>query len=649
MFSTQKMLLLDILVLQNNVEDVTQLIIETGNFEPSIYSSIVAIDEQKWTKEDSIDKKRNITELKKNSQSLYEFYKNYLILNKENPIIKEDQTVLTPPIIGDLLRRYQTKKMSFTDRYDSIRKRKEEIAIKITGLKMYNASNQQTQKTIKQQDVFHSILGVVSSSNLEILQYEFKRFNGELLSEGYVNDSEIIFITVSKDQVKDLNTLLDHLYFINYGLPSEFFGEGNTNMMKLGLEYTVLCDEEELLENEIHKVAPQFIYILKRIDNFLDLYIKVSEVRNSMRKAGHFILLSGWIPAKAFRTFKKRLSSICGNNYEISIADLEKMSMTIDIPTKLSNPKILKPFETLVTTFGIPNYNELDPTWIFAALYILMYGAMFGDVGQGVLLSLIGLLGVVFNKSSMRIIFGLMIWVGLSSTIFGILYGSYFGYESAYYTWVPEPLWFSPMHNIDYILMITILLGVVIILLSYILGIINAIRMKDWATLIFSHKGVGALSIYSLLLVVAYLFINNMVIPLYIWIILGSLTLFLGLERIWEALIYGHGSIKDWWMGFFDMFEFYLSMFTNTLSFVRVGAFALTHAALMMAVFTLRDLAGGDTIAANITVLIGNIFVICMEGFIVGIQTLRLEYYEFFSRFFRGTGRLFNPINHKIK
>ena len=95
------------------------------------------------------------------------------------------------------------------------------------------------------------------------------------------------------------------------------------------------------------------------------------------------------------------------------------------------------------------------------------------------------------------------------------------------------------------------------------------------------------------------------------------------------------------------MFEFFLSMLTNTLSFVRIGAFALTHTALMMAIFTLRDLAGGDTFMAYMIVIIGNIFVIGMEGFIIGIQTLRLEYYEFFMRFFRGTGRLFKPIVHK--
>ncbi|MGL5955489.1 MAG: V-type ATP synthase subunit I, partial [Brevinema sp.] len=238
-------------------------------------------------------------------------------------------------------------------------------------------------------------------------------------------------------------------------------------------------------------------------------------------------------------------------------------------------------------------------------------------------------------------------WVGISSMIFGVLYGSYFGYESMYYDWVPEPYWISPMHNIETIFLYAILFGIMVISFSYILGIINSLRMKDWQSLIFSHKGVVAFCIYLIVLTIVYRMVQSLSVPMILYIFLGALSLFLGLERIWDAIIFGHGSVKDWWMGFFDMFEFFLSLLTNTLSFVRIGAFALTHAALMMAVFTLRDLAGGDTWAAYLIIIIGNIFVIGVEGFIVGIQTLRLEYYEFFTRFFRGTGQTFKPIVYK--
>ncbi|MGL4562186.1 MAG: V-type ATP synthase subunit I, partial [Brevinema sp.] len=330
------------------------------------------------------------------------------------------------------------------------------------------------------------------------------------------------------------------------------------------------------------------------------------------------------------------------NHYQIYISDIDMFTQEIEVPTKLNNPKIFKPFETLVSLFGIPNYKEIDPTVIFGFLYILMYGAMFGDVGQGLILFLIGLIGF-FTKKDLRLIFGLMLWVGISSTIFGFLYGSYFGYEAAAGYAVPKALWMSPIHNINSILMVTTIFGIGIIMFSYVLGVINFIRMKDWGGLIFSHKGITAFVLYILLLLFGYLTYAKISLPIIV-VMISVLSLFLGLERIWEALFYKHGSLKDWWMGFFDMFEFYLSLITNTLSFIRIGAFALTHAALMMAVFTLRDLAGGTGLLANITVLFGNIFVIIMEGFIVGIQTLRLEYYEFFLRFFKGTGRKFTPI-----
>lgn len=646
MFVTQKMILLDILLLQKDVEDVSKLIIESNFFELSAYSSLASDTENKWSHENTTGKKKLIYDLQKSNQELELFFHPYrtgsLLITNETP-------AYTIPFMSDTIRQYKTKKDQLEERYYLIKKNKEKVAIKIAGLRMYMDTQRNNKKVIVNESAtMYSILGLINISNLSILKQEFSRFNGELLTEGHVNDSEIVFITIPENQKEELTTLLEQLYFINYGLPEEFFGEGIANMMKLGLEYTIICDQEEMLEFEIKKITPIIIDTLDNISDSLKLYAKILEVSHSMKQAGHFVLLSGWITASKYRELQKKLKTLCGDIFEITVTGTETFRIEVDIPTKLQNPKIFKPFEQLVTTFGIPNYKEIDPTIIFAGLYVFMYGAMFGDVGQGALLLLCGIFGKLFKKqSNFNMIFGIMIWVGMSSTIFGVLYGSYFGYESTLYAWVPEPLWLSPMHNINTILLYAIFFGIGVISFSYVLGIINAIRMREWDVLIFSHKGLIAFIIYIIVLSMGYMMIKGVTVPISLFYIFGILSLFLGLERIWEALFYGHGSIKDWWMGFFDMFEFFLSMLTNTLSFVRIGAFALTHTALMMAIFTLRDLAGGDTFMAYMIVIIGNIFVIGMEGFIVGIQTLRLEYYEFFMRFFRGTGRLFKPIVHK--
>lgn len=643
MFTTQKMVLLDVLVLQKDIENVSKLIVEAGYFEPSSHSSIDINQEHLWTHENIGDKKKILSTFYKETLDLQAFFNAGSILTSQ-----PSKQVLTIPAIGEKIRQYTLKRQQLEERANRIRKQKEDIAIKMAGLRMYQKTQKQKTQNLKSSEDLYSILGLITVPNLSILKSEIQRLNGEFLTEGHVNEFEIIFITVHKNQKADLQATLDQLYFINYGLPDEFFGEGISNMMNLGLEFTMICDQEDMLETEIQKLRPAVLSNLNDIASSLNLYSKMSEVRQNIRQAGHFVLLSGWIAAENFRKFKKDLEQLCGNNYELTVTDTDTFKVASDIPTKLHNPKFLSPFEQLVTTFGTPNYKEIDPTIFFSILYVIMYGAMFGDVGQGALMLLLGVYGHFFmKKSSFSLIFNLMIWVGTSSTIFGLLYGSYFGYESAYYDWVPAPLWISPMHNINTILLYAILFGIGVISFSYILGITNAIRMKDMQALFFSHKGLTAFIVYLIILGIVYCFVYQIPTPIVLYITLILLSLFLGLERVWDAIIFGHGSIKDYWMGAFDMFEFFLSMLTNTLSFVRIGAFALTHAALMMAIFTLRDLAGGNTWQAYLIIIIGNLFVIGMEGFIVGIQTLRLEYYEFFLRFFRGTGRTFKPITYK--
>lgn len=646
MFVTKKMALLDILILQKDIENVSQLIVKAGCFEPSEFSSISSDKEKRWIHENITDKKKIISSLKKDVQELEFFFASFGFASL--PVNKEQTTYLIPTM-GDTLRQYLSKKKQLEDRHLRIKKQKEETAVKIAGLQMHmSAQTKKHQEKANQDQVYFSTLGLISTPNLSILKQEFHRYQGELLTEGHVNESEIVFISIPEQHREDLMELLSQLYFINYGLPEEFFGEGISNMMRLSLEYTLICDQEDMLESEIKKFSPIVLSTLQDISTSLDLYSKISEVHYAMKQAGHFVLVSGWIATEKYRQFRKDLQEVCGTNYEITVTDTDTFDVAVDVPTRLENPKIFKPFEQLVLTFGTPNYKEIDPTMIFGALYVVMYGAMFGDVGQGLMLFLLGVYGTIFKKnSSFAMIFGLMVWVGMSSIFFGFMYGSYFGYESAYYSWVPDPVWFSPMHNIETILAYAIIFGVFVISFSYILGIINALRMKDTSRLIFSHKGLTAFIVYILVLTMAYMSFQQIPIPTVMTLVLVALSIFLGLERVWDAVLYGHGSVKDWWMGFFDMFEFFLSMLTNTLSFVRIGAFALTHAALMMAVFTLRDLAGGDTFQAHLIVVFGNLFVVGMEGFIVGIQTLRLQYYEFFMRFFLGTGRVFKPISFK--
>ncbi|MGL5720893.1 MAG: V-type ATP synthase subunit I [Brevinema sp.] len=639
MFTTKKMFLLDLLILQKHKEAVSEALVKAGLLEPSIHSYF-AKDKGDWSSGSTLDNRKLISEFERNITELENYFVPFGNISHAQPPKRSGiQAALSIPLIGDLLRQYRGKANFYSDRFNTLRTHKEDIAVKIAGLRMFTTADEATRQNFRNPENVFSVFGVIHSSNLPLLQYEFENFKGTLINEGHLGESELLFITVPREQEQKLRKLLDRVYFVSYGLPEELFGKGEASMVRLGLEFTLAADEEDILRTECSKEALNILDSLNQIKKTVVLYNKVSDVTSSSRQNGQFVLITGWVIGSEIKKLRATIEEICGNRYEFHISDSDTFAIdTSEVPTQLSNPKVIKPFETLVTLFGVPHYQEVDPTPIVAALYVFMYGAMFGDVGQGGILFLVGIIGLFFKNHPLRLIFSIMVWVGMSSIFFGFMYGSIFGYED-----IIHHAWISPLKQTNLLLTYSILFGIGVIMLGFILGLVNAIRMRNWSGLIFSHKGVFALSIYVILLTIAYFGIKGLEIPVVLYVLLGISTVILGLERVWDALFYHHGQFSDAWMGIFDLFEFFLSLLSNTVSFVRVGAYALTHGALMLAIFSLQKLAN-DPISSNLILIGGNLFVIFFEGFIVGIQTLRLEYYEFFVRFFKGSGRLFKPV-----
>ncbi|MGL5254461.1 MAG: V-type ATP synthase subunit I [Brevinema sp.] len=641
MFTTKKMFLLDLLILQKHKDAVSEILVKAGLIEPSIHSYF-AKNKGDWSNGGNSNSRKVISEFEKDITELDNYFSRYKDLKTPAKSTQSNNSLkatLSIPAIGDFIRQYRNRASFYSDRFNTLKTHKEDIAVKIAGLRMFTTADDETRKNFRNPENTFSVFGIIHNSNLPLLQYEFENFKGTLLNEGHVGESELLFITVSKDQEQKLRKLLDRVYFINHGLPEELFGKGEASMVRLGLEFTLIADEEDILYSQCVHEAVEILENLAQMKRAVSLYNKISDVTSSTRQNGQFVLITGWVVGSEIKKLRAAVEKICENKYELHVSDSDTFSIDNEVPpTQLSNPSIIKPFESLVTLFGVPHYKEIDPTPIVSALYVFMYGAMFGDIGQGAILFLAGITGLLFKKHPLRLIFSIMVWVGMSSIFFGFMYGSIFGYED-----IIHHVWISPLKQTNLLLAYSIFFGIGVILLGFILGLINAIRMQDWSSLIFSHKGIFAFSIYIMLLTIAYFTFKGYSIPTLLYISLGISTIILGLERVWDALFYHHGQFSDAWMGIFDLFEFFLSLLSNTVSFVRVGAYALTHGALMLAIFSLQKLAN-DPISSNLILIGGNLFVIFFEGFIVGIQTLRLEYYEFFVRFFKGSGRLFKPV-----
>ena len=350
----------------------------------------------------------------------------------------------------------------------------------------------------------------------------------------------------------------------------------------------------------------------------------------------HYILY-GWMSRRDAGRFLKEVEQ--DDRIHVIVEDATE-SIKATPPTKLRNPKLFAPFELFVEMYGLPAYHEMDPTVFIALTYTFMFGAMFGDVGQGACLMLGGIVLYVLKKLKLAAIIAL---AGGWSVFFGFMYGSLFGFED-----VLPALWMRPMDDIMTTLLIAVAFGMGLILFAMLLNIINAIRARDLGRVLFSQSGIAGLVCYGGAVFCIVLFVTGHALPaagvLGVLLAAPLAAIFLKepLERLIERKqhIFPEGSKVMFFLeAFVELFDVVLSYATNSISFVRVGAFALSHAGMMGVVLTLAGYESGET--NWLIVVLGNILVTALEGLVVGIQVLRLEYYEMFGRFYQGTGRPF--------
>ena len=371
------------------------------------------------------------------------------------------------------------------------------------------------------------------------------------------------------------------------------------------------------IELQIHKATlaeiPDKNALLAACLTIQNLHRVFAIKQYAAKTARHYIFV-GWMPQSAAKRFQKYVA----NDDRVIVTPSENPAMSTP-PTKLINLPIIRYFEFFVRLYGIPKYNETDPTAMLAILYTLLFGMMFGDVGHGFGLALLG-----WYLKPKHELGGVMISAGLSAVFFGFLYGSIFGLEDV----IPS-IWQKPMQDITGTLMIAVALGALVILLSMAFNMFNALQQKDYKKLLFSPNGLAGMLGYIMIIAAAFGFIHWMAvilpfIPVVIWGMAQQEKSNIGMTIFQRAL---------------GLFEILLAYLTNTISFVRVGAFALSHAGMMHVVMMLSQ---GSAESRNFVVFIlGNVIVMGIEGLLIGIQSLRLGLYEIFSRFYEGGGRNF--------
>ncbi len=446
-----------------------------------------------------------------------------------------------------------------------------------------------------------------------------------------------------------IDAIYSSLHFERIFLPGEYEGTPEEACRKIERKLSAVLEKiKKISAREKEKLIGRSSDILLA-HNTLSTYSKNFDVRklaactkSSSGSDLFYFILCGWMTEDNTWAFLREIEED-PNVYCLSEDSHE--DLTAKPPTKLKNIKLFRPFEMFIRMYGLPAYNEIDPTSFVAITYSLLFGIMFGDVGQGLCLVIGGVLIYKYKRMNLAAIIAI---AGVFSTIMGFLYGSVFGYEDL----IPH-LWLKPMDNVMTILFTAVGFGVVLIIISMILNIINGIRAKDPEKIFFDTNGIAGLVFYGAAIACVVLLFSGKTLPAAILLIL-----FFGIPLVIiffreplahlaekKTKIFPDNKAMFFLESLFELFEILLSYVTNSISFLRVGAFALSHGAMMGVVLLLADAQSSHP---NLFILIlGNVFVAGMEGLIVGIQVLRLEYYEMFSRFYKGTGKVFKPYKNK--
>ena len=445
-----------------------------------------------------------------------------------------------------------------------------------------------------------------------------------------IKNSKENYLLVYPKQVKDdIGRAVNNLGFIDKKIPDQ-------NLSSINEEIDIIDKELDTINKDIEEIKSKNKDIVANLSNSLEYYEKSDELVSKMAKGDKYLYLSGWVPDSKIDEFKDLSDKYDGTTVTV------KKDTNQSPPTKLKNNKLFRPFEFLVNMYGAPNYNEIDPTPFFAISYMLLYGMMFGDLGQGLVFVLLSFLVDKKNKT-----FGALIRrIGFSACFFGLMYGSVFGIE----TLIPALL-IKPFDNIMKVLIASVAFGIGLLVISYFMGIYNKlVKQKNIEEGIFGKEGIAGLMMMTSFVLLILNIVNVSPLPKSVGLVMLILSIIMIVfskpiaakiekrDQTYESTAFDYYVESS-----FSIIEALLSVFSNLVSFTRVGAFAINHVGLYMAFEVMSEISGGG-IKGLIILILGNILIIGLEGMIVFIQGLRLEFYEMFSKYYQGNGRKFRPI-----
>lgn len=533
-------------------------------------------------------------------------------------------------------------KRNYEDKQEEIRKDQElyDLIEKMKGINV-------DIDVLKGMNLFSFSLGKFSKENYSKLEDNIENISSVIYEIYTVPGYHVVMSITPKVLEAEVDRIFKSLSYEEIILPKGLAGTPEEISLKIAESIKNKKSELDTLVEDIGKLKDKYQRSIEQCYSIVKLYEEVRLINNEVACTKEFFYMAGWVPVSEKENIKRKLQKF-GNRLLVIFKPQSEVSGSIVPPTKLKNNWFAKPFEILVSMYGIPSYDEADPTFFVAISYMIMFGCMFGDIGQGFIFLLTGIFMTLKDRESS--FGGILSRLGVSSMFFGAMFGSVFGNEDIF-----PHLLVRPLDNINAVLIGGIVIGVVFTTVSFVYSFINAGKQKNFEDGLFGKNGAAGFLFYWIILLTALSMVGGIGIKLPLdgtVAVLCVLLLLIVFKEPLAGLLTGRRplyseSVADYYIeSGFGVVETLLGMLSNTISFIRVGAFALNHAGLFVAFATLAHMMKGK--AGNISILVlGNVIIIGLEGLIVFIQGLRLEYYELFSKYYQGDGIEFSPVRLK--
>jgi len=442
------------------------------------------------------------------------------------------------------------------------------------------------------------------------------------------------------------------------------------------IEDEIAKNKEKLqqLNNRYEELKRRFFKEADYLRKAIRYSYRVSNAQSKLLRSKEWMtLLQGWIPEdrkeildRFLNAFREKLSG----KIMVVYSDPSPHEKP---PTVLRAPKLFRAYLSLVRQYGVPEPYELDPTPVAGILWTIMFGFMFPDLGQGIVIALLGLLFIRMKRNELmgipiKSVGRLMIGAGIFAAVFGALTGDVFLFEHIIEPLWPglAPGWLEKASNVVWLIKIAIYFGIMEISIGLFLNMYNNLKHGHKLEALLGEKGLAGLITFWSIVLAAFAFIGLNVIPgvfefpgvnlaeylatlssfniqeLFSWpnitLTIPIITLFIGIIGMISKGIIGKEELS---LTFGMLFETLISFFSNMLSFVRLAGFNIAHVALALVIAKMLE----SSVNLGIVMLVGlNFFALTLELIVVMIQSLRLTFYEFMTKFYKGTGEPFRPF-----